>query len=61
MTIKLSTPQRAWLDKIRGGLKTSPPIPSHVVRGLLAKKVIEEYVVKGAVYYRLSEEGWRFY
>lgn len=61
MTIKLSAPQRAWLDKIRGGLKSSPPIPSNVIRGLLAKKVIEEYTVNGAVYYRLSPEGWRFY
>lgn len=61
MTIKLTHNQRLWLDKIRGGLTSSPPIPAAIIRQLTAKGVIEEFQYRGFVRYRLTEEGWRFY
>lgn len=61
MTIKLTHNQRLWLDKIRGGLNTSPPVPNDMVRQLKNKGLIEEFISKSTVRYKLTDAGWRFY
>lgn len=60
MTIRLTRSQATCMALIRRGVNTSPPLIHMIVRTLIANGYVAETVVKGQVFYYLTDKGKDF-
>lgn len=60
MTIKLSLAQAECISRIKRGVKSCPPLKKAVVDTLIRKGLVQETIVRGGVYYFLTDRGKEF-
>lgn len=60
MTVKLSLAQAECINLIKRGMKTCPPLKKSVVDTLIRKGLVAETVVRGGVFYYLTDRGKDF-
>lgn len=60
MTIKLSAAQAECISMIKRGIKSCPALKKAVVDTLIRKGLVQETIVRGGVYYFLTDRGKEF-